>query len=79
MSQTGLGVHLQDLTVVGTWSPKKREFHINILEMKAVQLALDAIKDRIVGQELVPMNNTPLVMYLKKQGRTVSLDMYRLA
>ena len=34
----------------------------------------------IIGQDLVLMsNNATVVTYLKKQGRTVSLDIYRLA
>ena len=41
--QTGLGVHPQDLTTAGMWSSQERKLHINILEMKVVQLALNAL------------------------------------
>ena len=37
--RTGLGTHLQDLTMAGTWTEEEEEegLHVNVLEMKAVQ------------------------------------------
>ena len=52
-SQTGWGAYLQDLTTAGMWTPQKREFHISVLEMKVVQLALNVILHRIKGEALV--------------------------
>ena len=35
----GWGAYLLDLTAVGVWSREEKEFHLNVLEMKAVHLA----------------------------------------
>ena len=68
-SQIGLGAHLQDLTAVGTWTPQK-ELSVNILEIKAVQLVLNAFEDRIMGEDLGLMsNNATLVVSLKMLRR----------
>ena len=56
------------------------ELFINISEMKVVHLVLDAFRDRIIGENLVLKSDNAMVMvYLKKQGGILSLDMYRLA
>ena len=65
MSQTGRGVHLQDLTAVGTWTSQE-ELHINILEMKVVHLSLNALPCRIKGETMIFIcDNTMVVAYLK--------------
>ena len=47
----GSASRLQDLTAAGTCTTKEKELHVNILEMKAVQLVLEAFKDRIISHE----------------------------
>ena len=39
-SQKGWGAHLNDLVLSGLWSNKESQLHINVLELKAVPLAL---------------------------------------
>ena len=52
------------------------KLHVSVLEMKAVQLALNVFLHRTVGGALVLMSeNASVVVYLKEQGRTVSLNM----
>ena len=48
-SWTGRGVPLQDHNTLGMWFSQERELLINVFEMKAVQLALIAFPDRIIG------------------------------
>ena len=43
----------QDLIAIRTWTSKRMNSHVNILEMKAVQLALSAFLHRIIGQTLM--------------------------
>ena len=57
MSQTDWGVHFQDLTVVGTLFPQDKEHHVNILEMKVVQLAPNTFPDMVMGEAMVLMSN----------------------
>ena len=64
-TQTGWEAHLQDLTAAGLCTEEERELHISVLEMKVVQLTVDALKDRIVREDLVLMrDNTMVVAYL---------------
>ena len=43
-------MHLQDLTPVGVWTEEELRFHINILEMKVVQLASTTFRDQTMGE-----------------------------
>ena len=53
---------------------------MNILEKKAILLALNAFPDSIIGKAIVLMSySATVVTFLKKQGRTVYLTMYKLA
>ena len=70
MSQTGWGIHLQDLTT----TEKESRLHISIPAVKVVQLDLDVFKEK----DLVLMSDTMVVGYLKKQGGGYLFDMSRL-
>ena len=61
-SWTGWGTHLCNLTATGKWPQEEMSLHINILEMKAVQLALNAILDQLVGESVVLMSGNATVM-----------------
>ena len=39
---TRLGAHLLDLTAAGVWSWEEKNLDINVLEIKAIQLAFNA-------------------------------------
>ena len=76
---TGWVALLQDLTSVEIWTEEELNLHVNILEMKAVQLALNVFRDWIMGESVVLMSNSATMMaYIKKLG-TVSRVMCNLA
>ena len=47
--------------------------------MKAVQLALSSLEDKIIEEGLFLSNNTTVAAYLKKQKATISRDLYKVA
>ena len=44
-SNEGWGAHLEQTSTKGLWSDKEKRQHINVLELKAVSLALQRYKD----------------------------------
>ncbi|KAJ1131499.1 hypothetical protein NDU88_009835 [Pleurodeles waltl] len=68
-STLGWGAHLGDLEIKGLWSPEEQMFHINLLELRAVRLALKAFLPSLRGQSVqVLMDNTTTMWYINKQG-----------
>ena len=64
----------------GDGPPQECNLHINLLEMKAVLLALHAFQDRLIGHSVGLMSDTTTVVaYVNKQGGTVSSSLYLLA
>ena len=45
-SNEGWGAHLEQSSTQGLWSPQEKGLHINVLELKAVFLALRRFKDQ---------------------------------
>ena len=71
--RSGWGAHLLDQSALGLWSIQETSLHINILEMKALFLALQAFRDTITDQRVTAMcDNSMVVAYVSKQGGTVS-------
>ena len=65
------GAHLGDLTVSGMWSNTKTSLHINILELKAVFLAMKTFQMHLQNKRvLVLSDNATVVSYLNKQRAT---------
>ena len=68
-SNEGWGAHLGDSTARGVWSDTESHLHINLLELKAVFLALKSFellcRNQIV---LIATDNTTVVSYISKQG-----------
>ena len=63
------GAHLGDYTAKGLWSKPEGALHINLLELKAVLLALKQFKPLCWGQIiLVCTDNTTVVSYINKEG-----------
>ena len=63
----------------GLWSDKEKRLHINVLELKAVSLALQSFKDQGQNQTvLVATDNSTVVAYINKQGGTHSAEMCSL-
>ena len=78
-SNDGWGGQLGDLSAKGLWSQSEKGLHINLLELKAVLLALKAFKNQCIGREvLVATDNTSVVAYVNKQGGTRSAQMCAL-
>ena len=79
-SLSGWGAHLLDLTASGVWSAEESSMHINVIEMKAVSLALAASLPQLSGQCVVLMSdNASVVSYLWHQGCTVSRALCHMA
>ena len=75
-SNEGWGAHLEQSSAQGLWSPQEKGLHINVLELKAVFLALRHFKDQCQDQTvLVVMDNSTVVAYINKQGGTHSAEM----
>ena len=72
-SSSGWGAHLLDQNVSGVWSAQEKLLHINLLEMKALFLALQAFQEDVTGHHVTAMcDNSTVVAYVNKQGGTVS-------
>ena len=78
-SNEGWGAHLDQNSTKGLWSDREKRLHINILELKAVSLALRDFKDQCQNQTvLVATDNSTEVAYINKQGGTHSAEMCAL-
>ena len=72
-SCSGWGAHFLDQHVSGVWSDQEKLMHINLLEMKALFLGLQAFRDDVIGHHVTAMcDNSMVVAYINKQGGTVS-------
>ena len=70
---------LKQSSTKGLWSPQEKGLHINVLELKAVFLALRHFKDQCQDQTvLVATDNSTVVAYINKQGGTHSAEMCAL-
>ena len=73
------GAHLDQNSTKGLWSDREKRLHINVLELKAVSLALRDFKDQCQNQTvLVATPNSTVVAYINKQGGTHSAEMCAL-
>ena len=78
-SNEGWGAHLNQNSTKGLWSDREKRLHINVLELKAVSLALRNFKDQCQNQTvLVATDNSTVVAYINKQGGTHSAEMCAL-
>ena len=73
VSCSGWGAHLLDQHVSGVWSDEEKLLHINLFEMKALFLGLQAFREDVIGHHVPAMcDNSTVVAYVNKQGGTVS-------
>ena len=78
-SNAGLGAHSSQNSTGGLVSLSEKHLHINLLEMKAVLLALQFFKtDCRNNQVLIASDNTSMVAYINKQGSTKSAELCAL-
>ena len=68
-SNEGWGAHLGDYMAKGVWLESEGALHINLLELKAVLLALKRFERLCCNQiVLVCTDNTTVVSYINKEG-----------
>ena len=78
-SNDGWGAHLDQKSTKALWSDREKRLHINVLELKAVSLALRDFKDQCQNQTvLVATDNSTVVAYINKRGGTHSAEMCAL-
>ena len=78
-SNEGWGAHLEQTSTKGLFSDREKRLHINVLELKAVSLALRSFKDHCQNQiVLIATDNSTVVAYINKQGGTHSAEMCAL-
>ena len=78
-SNAGWSIHLGQNSTGGLWSLSEKHIHINLLEMKAVLLALQFFQtDCRNNQVLIASDNTSVVAYINKQGGTRSAELCAL-
>ena len=79
-SCSGWDAHLLDQHVSGVWSDQEKLLHINLFEMKALFLGLQAFREDVIGHHVTAMcDNSTVVAYVNKQGGTVSRALCLLA
>ena len=75
-SNKGWGAHLEQASTKGLRSDREKRLHINVLELKAVSMALQRFKDQCQNQTgLVATDKSTVVAYINKQGGTHSAKM----
>ena len=78
-STQGWGAHMGDSQIAGVWTRSEHELHINVLELRAVILALNHWATVLQGHHvLIATDNTTVVAYISKQGGTHSHLLLRL-
>ena len=66
-SNEGWGADLEQTSTKGMGSNREKRLHINVLELKAVSLALRSFKDQCQNQTvLVATDNSTVVAYINK-------------
>ena len=72
-SGLGWGASLSEVRTGGRWSISEASLHINVLELKAIELSIQALLDNAFNQEIqVQTDNTTAVAYINHKGGTRS-------
>ena len=76
-SRIGWGSTLGHLEISGKWSVTESNLHINILELRAIHLALKHWTSLVMNKTVaVCSDNTTALSYIKKEGGTKSRALY---
>ena len=79
-SAVGWGAHMDKRTASGRWSEAMKELHINVLELNAIWLGIQAFEDTLHDSNVAIMcENVSDIAYLRNQGGTRSQQMCRMA
>jgi len=77
-SQVAWGASTLEDSVTGQWQPYERTLHISVLELRAVRYGLQALVTKVQGCSVRLMSdNVSAVAYLRNQGGTRSVQLYR--
>ncbi len=60
------GAHLENQEISGTWNKQEKTLHINILELRAVRLAIDHFSVQLAEKQLL----VTVIAYINHQGGT---------
>ena len=75
-SAVGWGAVCLTHRLSGRWSVQESRDHINLLELKAVVLALQGFEHLVVGRSvLIQSDNNTVVAYINRQGGTHSIPL----
>ena len=78
-SRQGWGATIEGLHLSRKWSLLDRNSHINVLELKAIWLALKEVPQLVQGKTVAVFgDNTTALSYITKQGGTRSWALFRL-
>ena len=78
-SRKGWGAVIEDLHLSGKWSQEQQSEHINLLELRAVWIALQQAIDLVKGKVVsVFSDNKTALAYIAKQGGTKSWPLFNL-
>ena len=61
-SQKDWGAQLNNVVLSGLWSNKQSQLHINVLELKAVLLALMGLQGHLQGQRMLICSDNSTVV-----------------
>ena len=76
----GWGATLEKKKISGLWSAEEKSHHINVLELKAVKLALLKTQNLVAGKTVaVMMDNLTALSYIRKQGGLQSKTLLSVA
>ena len=79
-SAVGWGAHMDKRTTSARWSEAMKELHINVLELNAIWLGLQAFEDTLHDSNVAILcDNVSDIAYLRNQGGTRSQQMCRMA
>ena len=67
-SSSGWGAHLLDQNVSGVWSDQEKLLHINLLEMKALFLGLQAFQEDVMGHHVRQLDGSGVRQQTRGHG-----------
>ena len=73
-SNEGWGAHLDQNSTKGLWSDREKRLHINVLELKAVSLALRDFKDQCQNQTVIVATDNSASLHQQTRRNSLSRD-----
>lgn len=78
-SLTGWGANFNGISTRGHWTPEEAKLHINILELKAVENALQTFVKKSNSVILLRVDNTTAISYINKYGGCRNRELHKIA